>query len=99
MSSVDMYCLLLVVSGLAVVYWGKRRGFIRLNQLGIEQFSSYGQRVVSKLIDGTILVTGYGCIGGAILVLLIEHMAEYIVLAVVLYIAFVLDEEWYRRRR
>lgn len=99
MSSVDVYCLLLAVAGLALVYWGKQRGFIRLNQLGVEQFSSYVQKVASKLADGTILIAGYGCIGGSILVLLTVHAGEYIILAIVLYLAFVLDEEWYGRRR
>lgn len=99
MNSVDVYCLLLAVAGLALVYWGKRRSFVRLNPLGIEQFPSYGRKVVSKLTDSSILVAGYGCVGGAILMLLTEHTAEYIVLAAVLYIAFFLDEERHGRRK
>ena len=99
MNSVDVYCLLLAVAGLALVYWGKRRSFVRLNQLGIEQFPSYGRKVVSKFADGSILVAGYGCVGGAILVLLTEHAAEYIVLAVVLYIVFFLEEDRHGRKR
>jgi hypothetical protein len=99
MNSVDVYCLVLAAAGMALVYWGKRRSFVRLNQLGVEQFPSYGRKVVSKLADGTLLASGYGCVGGAILILLAEHAGEYIVLAVVLYIALALDAEWHGRRR
>jgi hypothetical protein len=98
MNSVDLYCLLLAAAGMALVYWGKRRSFVRLNQLGVEQFPSYGRKVVSKLADGTLLAAGYGCVGGAILILLVEHVSEYLVIAVVLYIAFIIEEEWHGRR-
>lgn len=99
MSSLDVYCMLLAMAGLGLVYWGKRRGFVRLNQLGIERFPSYARKVISNLADSSIIVAGYGFFGGAVLVLLTEYASGYIVLALVLYIAFALDEEWHGRMR
>ena len=96
MNSVNLYCLLLAASGVFLVYWSKKRCFIRENRHGVEQFSSYGRKVVSKLTDATLQMSGYACVGSAILVMLVEYASEYLVLAIILYVAFKLDDEWCR---
>ena len=98
MNSVNLYCLLLAASGIFLVYWSKKRGFLRESNLGIEKFSSFGRKIISKLADGTIITIGYACIGTAVLVLLVEHASEYLVLGIILYVAFKIDEEWRSKR-
>ncbi len=99
MNSVTLYCLLLAGIGVILVYWAKKRGFVRENSFGVERFPSYGGKVLSKLADGILQATGYACVGAAIFIILIEYASEYLALAIILCIAFKLDDEWHQRRR
>ena len=99
MNSTDAYCLLLVVAGVALVYWSKRRGFVRINQLGVEQFPSYARKVVSKLTDGILLISGFSLIGASGLILLAEYAGEFLMLALILLVVYLLEDDWYGRRR
>lgn len=99
MSSTVFYCLLLAAAGLSLIYWSKRRSFLRLNDVGYETFPSYWQKVVSKLGDGALLVVGYSLSASAALIMLFEYAWEWLVLGLILYVAFLLDDEWYGRRR
>ena len=85
--------------GLSLVYWSKRRTFQRLNDVGYESFPSYWQKVVSKLGDGALLVVGYSLSASAVLIVLFEYAWEWVALGVVLYIAYLLEDEWYGRCR
>ncbi len=98
MGSVTLYCLLLAGSGVFLVYWAKKRGFVRENRYGVEQYPSYDRKIVSKLADGILQASGYGCVGAAIVILLVEYASEYLALAIILCIAFKLDEERRDRR-
>lgn len=98
MNGINLICLLLAACGAWLVYQGKKRVFTRTSWLGVEQFSSYGQKVVSKLTDGTLMAIGYGCLGAAPVILLVEYASEYLMLGFVLAIAFWIDNEWYGRR-
>jgi hypothetical protein len=64
----------------------------------VEQFPSYGRKTVSKLTDGILQASGYGCVGAAIVILLVEYASDYLALTIILFIAFKLDEEWHKRR-
>lgn len=97
--SIVFYCLLLAAAGLSLIYWSKRRSFQRLNDVGYETFPSYWRKVVSKLGDGALLIGGYGLSAAAILVLFSEYAPEWLVLGLILYVAFLLEDEWYGRRR
>ena len=99
MDSVTLYCLLLAGSGVFLVYWAKKRGFVRENRFGVEQYPSYGRKIISRFTDGILQASGYGSIGAAILILLVEYASEYLALAIILCIAFKLDEEWHDRRK
>ena len=99
MNSTDFYCLLLVVAGVALVYWSRRRRFVRINQFGVEQFPSYGRKVISNTADGILLIIGISLIGAAGLILLAEHAAECLGLFLILLVAYWVDDEWYGRRR
>ncbi len=99
MNSTDVYCLLLVVAGVALVYWSKHRGFVRSNQLGVEQFPSYARKVVSKLTDGMLLIVGFSLIGASGLILLAEYAGEFLMLALILLVVYLLEDDWYGRRR
>ena len=98
MNGINLVCLLLATIGALLVYQGKKRIFIRTNWLGVEQFSSYGQKVLSRFTDGTVMAVGYGCLGAAPVILVVEYASEYLMLGFVLAIAFWIDNEWYGRR-
>lgn len=98
MSSV-FYCLLLAAAGVSLIYWSKRRSFLRMNDVGYETFPSYWQKVVSKLGDGVLLIGGYSLSAAAVLIVLVDYAAEWLVLGLILYVAFLLEDEWYGRRR
>jgi hypothetical protein len=99
LDSVTLYCLLLAGSGVFLVYWAKKRGFVRENHYGVEQYPSYGRKIISRLTDGVVQAAGYGCVGAAIVILLVEYASEYLALAIILCIAFKLDDEWHDRRK
>ena len=71
---------------------------MRTNWLGVENYSSYGQKVLSRLMDATVIAVGYGCLGAAPVILIVEYASEYLMLGFVLAIAFWIDNEWYGRR-
>jgi hypothetical protein len=98
LNNVTLHCLLLAGSGVFLVYWSKKRGFARENRFGVEQFRSYGRKVLSRLTDGILQTSGYAFVGAAIMILLIENASEFVALAIILYIAFKLDDEWHGRR-
>lgn len=47
----------------------QKRVSTRTNWLGVEQFSSYGQKVLSRLTDGALMAIGYSCLGAAPMIL------------------------------
>ncbi|MRR35447.1 hypothetical protein EG829_12360 [bacterium] len=46
--------ILLVPAGLVLMIWTSRRRFNRRNVAGVEEFSSYGQSVGSRLLEGLV---------------------------------------------
>lgn len=98
MSSTVFYCILLAAAGISLIYWSKRRSFLRMNDVGYETFPSYWKKVVSKLGDGALLLVGYSLSAAAVLIVLVEYAWEWLAFGVILYIAFLLEDEWYGRR-
>jgi hypothetical protein len=99
MTHIDVCCLLLAVGGAALVYWGGRRAFLRTNRFGVEEFPSYGKRLLAKLADGTLMATGGGLIGASLLILAAEYAKEWLALALFLLVFYVFEREWYERHR
>lgn len=99
MTRVDVYCLLLAVGGAALVYWGKRRAFVRTNSSGVEIFPSYGRRLVTKIADGTLMASGTGLIGASLLILAAEYAGEWLAIGLLLFVFYLFEREWYERRR
>ena len=98
MSRIDFYCLLFAVLGAGLLYWGKRREFLRINALGVETFPSYGSKLLSKLADGTLVGTGIGFLGASIVTMIIEYAGEWLGLALFIYILHSVGG-WYEKRR
>jgi hypothetical protein len=92
-------CLLLAAAGMTLIYWSKRRSFLRMNDVGYETFPSYWQKVVFKFGDGVLLIGGYSLSAAAVLIVLVDYASEWLVLGLILYVAFLLEDEWYGRRR
>ena len=99
MSSTIFYCLLLAAVGLSLIYWSKRRSFLRMNDIGYETFPSYWRKVVSKLGDGALLVVGYSLSATAVLIVLLEYAWEWVALGMAMYVFYLLEDEWYESRR
>lgn len=98
MNGINLVCLLLATFGALLVYQGKKRIFARMNWLGVEQFSSFSQKMLSRFTDSTLMAVGYGCLGAAPVILVVEYASEYLMLGFVLAIAFWIDNECYGRR-
>lgn len=99
MMRIDVYCLLLAFGGGSLVFWAKRRAFLRTNRFNVESFPTYGQSLLARIADGTLIACGLGMIGSSLLILLMEHAGEWVGAAFVLYIIFLMEREWYRRRK
>ena len=99
MTQIDAYCLLLAVGGAALLFWGKRRAFLRTNSFGVETFSSYARSLVARSVDGTLMVVGAAMLAAAPLLFAIEHAGEWVALAIFVYILYLFERDWYRRRR
>ena len=99
MTRIDIYCLLLAVGGGALVFWAKRRAFLRTNSFGVESFPTYGQSLLARFTDGAMIACGIGMIGSSLLILLVEYAGEWLGAALVLYVIYLLEQEWYGRRR
>lgn len=99
MTRIDLYCLLLAVGGGVLVFWAKRRAFLRTNSFGVESFRTYGQSLLSRIADGTLIACGLGMIGSSLLILLVEYAGEWLGAAFVLYVVYLLEREWYERRK
>jgi hypothetical protein len=99
MTRIDFYCFLLVVGGGVLVFWAKRRAFLRTNSFGVETFPTYGRSLLARIADGTLFASGIGMIGSSLLILAIEYAGEWVALVCVLCVCFYLEREWYERRK
>ena len=73
MSDVDIYTALLAVGGILLLYLKGKRRFGRLNQLGLEQYASYSQKIGAKLLDGILYSIGFVFLVTAGLTFFVEH--------------------------
>lgn len=99
MTEIDLYALLLFLAGAALLYWGKRRAYLRMKALDRAPVPSYGAMLAAKLADGLLVVIGGSLLAAAAVMLAIEYAGEWLALCVILYIAFLFEREWYERRR
>ena len=73
MSEVDIYTVLLTVFGIVLLFLKGKRRFDRLNQLGIERYASYGQKIGAKLLDGILYSIGFVFLVTAAITFFVEH--------------------------
>lgn len=99
MTEIDLYVLLLFLAGTVLLYRGKRRIYLRMSAQGRGPVPSYGSMLAAKLVDGLLVVTGGAMLASAALILAAEYAGEWLALAFILYVAFLLEREWYERRR
>ena len=99
MTEMDVLIGTSAVVGLLLIYWGKKRKFSRLNQLGIEQFSSYGQKIGAMTLDALLLGGGFGLLGIAGIVCLFEYAKPLFSLLVLLPIGWAIDDVYRKSPR
>ncbi len=73
MSETDIYTAALAVVGIVLVVWKSKRRFDRLNQLGIEQYENFSQKIGAKILDGILYSAGFVFLVTAAISFFIEH--------------------------
>ena len=63
-----IYSFILLLTGSCLAYWVKKRRFNRINHYGVEEFKSFGDKIISGTIEKTIWWFALCCIlAGSIL--------------------------------
>lgn len=57
-----LWIIVLMTFGGWILYWRKKRKFDRTNEQGVEVFSSYRKKSITKIFDGVLLWVGCGAI-------------------------------------
>lgn len=73
MTETTLLIIVMLVGGCVCLLWRGKRRFKRLNQFGVEQFSSYGHKIRAMVLDVLLLGAGIGLLGGAV----VGYIAEY----------------------
>jgi len=76
-SALDILGLATILVGIALFVWRNKRAFARTNSAGIEQFSSYGQKIAARFWDVFLWVLGFGCIALGVVILAIENQSSW----------------------
>jgi hypothetical protein len=79
------------IVGSICLFWQGKRKFKRLNQLGIEQFSSFSHKLRATIFDTLLLGCGGGLLGGAFLLFLFEYEKPFVTVLFGLAIVWVIQ--------
>lgn len=91
MSETDLLIAVCVTSGIMLILWRNKRQFGRLNQTGIEQFTSYRQKNTATALDVLLFSTGIGLLGAAGIVFLLEYARPFLSVLFLLFIVWVIQ--------
>jgi len=80
-----------MIAGMFLVYLRNKRCFERENDLGVERYPSYLDKLKSTSVDKMILYTGYLLIAWPIMLLIFFDSAYsvWVVFAIVVYLFFI----------
>lgn len=73
MGEPDLLMLLSTLAGGACLWWRGKRRFNRQNPLGVQQFSSYSNKVWATSLETLLLGGGLGLLGAAGVVFAFEY--------------------------
>ena len=73
MSETDFYAGAMAVVGVVLLVWKSKRRFGRLNDLSIEQYSTFLQKIRAHLFDGLLYFVGFVLLGSAAITFFVEH--------------------------
>ena len=92
MSETDIYTAVLTVIGIVFFAWKSKRRFDRMNQLGIEQYANYSQKIGAKILDGILYSVGFVFLVTAAIAFFIEHVQSIPILSATfaLYVIFLI---------
>lgn len=91
MSEADVLIASCVAIGAMLILWKNKRQFGRLNQLGIEQFTSYRHKVAATALDVVLFSAGIGLLGAAGIVFLFEYANPFLSVLFLLFIVWVIQ--------
>ncbi len=98
-SETDVYIFLLAFVGIACFLWANKRKFDRTNESGVEQFPSFRKKLAGQFFDAVLLGIGAGCLLSGALMWVIEYAAAWGWAVLFLFIAFLIEKDYYRSRR
>lgn len=91
MSESALLILASLIGGSACLVWRGKRRFKRLNPLGIEQYSSYSNKLWATSLETLLLGGGYGLIGGAGIIFAIEYAQPLLSILCVLSVIWIIQ--------
>lgn len=99
MTSIDIQIVAYGALGLVLVYWAKKRRFDRTTIYGTKQFSSFQNKLKSRLIDALLWGFGIGGLLSATLLVFMEYAPVWGFLILLLAVAFAFEKDFYRCKR
>ena len=67
----------LVIAGVGLLLWRKKRKFDRTNRAGIEQFHSFGVKIRARLLDGVLTWLSLICLFSGLLSLSLQFESSW----------------------
>lgn len=99
MSETDVLITVSAIFGCACLFWRGKRRFSRLNQLGVEQFSSYTNKILATSLEILLLGFGYGLLGAAALVFAVTYAQPFLSLLCLLGVIWMIEASQPKSRR
>ena len=99
MAQVDLQMAGLFVAGMLLLLWFGKRRFNQTSRRGRERFSSYGHKIRSGLLDAVLLGGGFGSLGAAALLFVMEYAAGWAALAVFVALGLLIERDMLKWRR
>jgi len=89
MNDIDISMAAMVAVGVILLLWKSKRRFGRLNQYGIEKFSTFRQKIGAHIFDGALRLSGFVLLGTAAMMFFVEHGQSFPTLSVLVGAFFV----------
>lgn len=99
MAIIDIQIIAYGVLGLVLIYWAKKRRFERTTIYGTEQFSSFQNKLKTRLMDALLWGLGIGGLLSAALLIFMEYAPAWGFLMLLLATAFAFEKDYFKTCR
>jgi hypothetical protein len=73
----DLAPLLLLTSGIALLFWSRRRRFDRLNKYGVERFPSFRAKLTGRIGDHAVMGSAMILLAAGTITLAANHLDSW----------------------